>query len=93
MGEFNMAVKTARITILGTPDFKAFLTREAKKEGVSLSQLVRQRCEKKPVNSEDEELLAALVKGVGEATARAKVSLEKGLADAERALAEIRSAV
>ena len=50
-----MAVKTARITISGTPDFKAFLIREAKKEGVSLSQLVRQRCEKKPVNSEDEE--------------------------------------
>ena len=88
-----MAVKTARITILGTPDFKAFLTREAKKEGVSLSKLVRQRCEKKPVNSEDEELLAALVKEVGEAAARAKASLEKGLADAEQALAEIRSKV
>jgi hypothetical protein len=58
-----------------------------------LSKLVRQRCEKKPVNSEDEELLAALVKEVGEAAARAKVSLEKGLADAEQALAEIRSEV
>jgi len=93
MGEMNMAAKTARITILGTPDFKAFLTREAKKEGVSLSQLVRQRCEKKPVNIEDEELLAALVKEVGEATARARTSLGKGLTDAEQALAEIRSAV
>jgi hypothetical protein len=93
MGEFNMAVKSARITILGTPDFKAFLTREAKKEGVSLSKLVRQRCEKKPVNSEDEELLAALMKEVGEASARAKASLEKGLADAEQVLAEIRSEV
>ena len=88
-----MAVKTARITILGTPDFKAFLTREAKKEGVSLSQLVRQRCEKKPVNSEDEELLSTLLKEVGEATTRARASLEKGLADAEHVLAEIRSAV
>ena len=88
-----MAVKTARITILGTPDFKAFLIQEAKKEGVSLSQLVRQRCEKKPVSFEDEELLAVLVKEVGEATARARASLEKGLADAEQALAEIRSAV
>jgi len=88
-----MAVKTARITILGTPDFKAFLTREAKKEGVSLSKLVRQRCEKKPMNSEDEEMLAALVKEVGEAAARAKASLEKGMADAELALAKIRSEV
>ena len=87
-----MTVKTERITILGTPDFKDFLTREAKKEGVSLSQLVRQRCEKKPTNNEDEELLATLVKEVRAATAKAKVSLEKGLSDAEQVLAEIRRA-
>jgi uncharacterized protein YpuA (DUF1002 family) len=87
----STAVKTERITILGTPDFKNFLTREAKKEGVSLSQLVRQRCEKKPINK-DEELLAALMKEVGEATARAKSSLEKGVNDAEKVLAEIRRA-
>ncbi|MBI5895840.1 MAG: hypothetical protein HZB24_07530 [Desulfobacterales bacterium] len=84
------AAKTKRITILGTSDFKDFLTREAKKEGVSLSQLVRERCEKKPSSAEDEELLAALLKEVGEATARAKLSLEKGLSDAEKVLAEIR---
>ena len=83
------AVKTERITILGSPDFKAFLSRDAQKEGVSLSQLVRQRCENKP-SSQDEELLAALVKELGAATARAKVSLEKGLADAEKVLSELR---
>lgn len=89
------AVKTERITILGTPEFKQFLTREAKKEGVSVSQLVRQRCEKKPAKNEDEELLAALVKEVSAATAKAKKSLEKGLNDAEEILnelSEIRSA-
>ncbi len=85
------AVKTERITILGTPEFKDFLIREAKHEGVSLSQLVRQRCEKKPQNK-DEELLAALIKELGAATAKAKLSLEKGLADAEKVLAEIRGA-
>ena len=84
------AVKTERITILGTPDFKNFLTREAKKEGVSLSQLVRQRCEKKAPNNEDEELLAALVKEISAATVRAKLSLSKGLNDAEHVLAEIK---
>ncbi|NOQ47405.1 MAG: hypothetical protein GQ559_12205 [Desulfobulbaceae bacterium] len=87
-----MAVKTERITILGTLDFKDFLTQEAKREGVSLSQLVRQRCEKKPTDNEDEELLAALMKEISAATTRAKVSLEKGLADAEKVLAEIRRA-
>ena len=87
-----MTVKTERITILGTPDFKDFLNREAKREGVSLSQLVRQRCEKKPTDNEDEELLAVLVKEVRAATAKAKVSLEKGLADVEQVLTEIRRA-
>lgn len=87
-----MTVKTERITILGTPDFKDFLNREAKREGVSLSQLVRQRCENKPTNNEDEELLAVLVKEVRAATTKAKVSLEKGLADVEQVLAEIRRA-
>ena len=83
------AAKTKRITILGTPEFKDFLTREAKQEGLSLSELVRQRCERKPQN-QDEELLAVLVKEVSAATTRAKLSLEKGVADAERVLAEIR---
>ena len=85
-----MTVKTERITILGTPDFKKFLKGEAKKEGVSLSQLVRLRCEKKPENSEEKALLSALLKEVSTATTRAKISLEKGLADADKVLAEIR---
>ena len=38
-----MAVQTERITILGTPDFKTFLKKEAKNEGISISELVRQR--------------------------------------------------
>lgn len=54
-----MAVQTERITILGTPDFKAFLTKEAKKEGISMSELVRQRCTQKPA-TKDEELLVEL---------------------------------
>ncbi|MFZ1985706.1 MAG: hypothetical protein WAU91_14905 [Desulfatitalea sp.] len=90
MATTTTAAKTKRITILGTSDFKAFLTREAKKEGISLSQLVRERCEKKPSSSEEEELLAILLKEVAEATTRAKLSLEKGLSDAEKVLAEIR---
>lgn len=84
-----MAVQSKRITILGTPDFKAFLTKEAKREGVSMSELVRKRCMRKP-SSPDEELLAALVNQVNQATVKAKKALEKGLEDAERVLEEIR---
>jgi hypothetical protein len=80
--------KTERITILGTPKFKAYLIREAKREGISVSQFVRQRCENTP-KTQDEEILAALIKEVREATAKASASLEKGLSDAELVLAEL----
>ena len=85
-----MSVKTERITILGTPAFKAFLTREAKKEGVSVSQLVRERCERRPADA-DEELLMQLVAEVRGATRKAKQSLTKGLKDAKKTLAELRA--
>ncbi len=85
------AVKTERITILGTPDFKNFLKREAKKEGVSLSQLIRQRCEKKAQASGEQELLKALLKEVCLSTTKAEKSLEQGLGDVEQAIAEIRA--
>ncbi len=83
------SVKTERITILGTPDFKAYLHKEAKKEGISVSQLVRQRCEKRPVNDE-EKMLALLTAELQQAAKRAKKSLNKGIADAEKALHQLR---
>ena len=85
-----MSVKTERITILGTPAFKAFLRREAKKEGVSVSQLVRERCEGKSADA-DEETLALLVAEVRGATRKARQSLAKGLNDAKKTLAELRA--
>ena len=51
-------MKTERITVLGSTEFKAFLSSEAEKAGLSVSELVRQRCEQKP--GEDELLLASL---------------------------------
>ncbi len=84
-----MSVQSERITILGTPAFKAFLVKEAKKEGVSMSELVRKRCTMRET-SQDEELLVALVGEVSKATKKAQQALEKGLADAENVLTEIR---
>ena len=82
-------VKTERITILCTPKFKAYLIREAKREGISVSQFVRQRCENKP-QTQDEEMLATLLEQVKAATTKASTSLEKGLSDARQVLAELR---
>ena len=38
-------MKTARVTFLVSPDFKAFLAAEAERTGVSVAELIRQRCE------------------------------------------------
>ncbi len=85
-----MTAQTARITILSTPDFKAWLSAEAQKEGISLSELIRQRCQAKP--TKDEEVLSTLVAQVTQATQKAKASLSQGLNEAEAVLAELRDA-
>jgi len=84
-----MTAKTERITILGTPDFKQFLMKEAKKEGISLSSLVRRRCTQPAVN-EDEELMVELLTELKAATKRAEQSLDRGIEGMQQVLAEIR---
>ena len=87
-----MSVKTERITLLGTPSFKAFLHHEAKKEGISLSELVRNRCENPASKSDDDEaLLLQLVSQVNASTRQAGKSLQKGIEDAEKVMAELRN--
>ncbi len=85
-----MSVKTERITILTTPDFKQFLSSEAVKEGVSVSELVRERCSVKPIESEEIAMLKAFVEQVNESTDRAEKSLTKGLREARETLKSIR---
>ena len=38
-------MKTERVTLLTSPEFKSFLTKEARSEGISVAELVRSRCE------------------------------------------------
>lgn len=85
-----MDTKTERITLLGSRDFKTFLAREARKEGVSVSELVRRRCEQAP--TEDERVLLALAEELRKATAEARQALKEGLAAADEVLREVRSA-
>lgn len=87
-----MAVKTERVTILTTADFKDYLSGEANKEGVSVSELIRVRCLVKPVATGDEQLLRSLVDQVNESTQRAKESLDKGLEDARNTLEVLKQA-
>lgn len=86
-----MSAKTERITILSTPEFKAFLSAEASKAGVSVAELVRSRCERPAANesADDQALLATFTQELKEATARANASLDKGMKKAEAILTKL----
>ncbi len=87
-----MTVKTERITILTTPDFKVFLNTEASNAGVSVSELIRERCLNIPSNGDDELMLKVLVEQVNESTQKATKSLNKGLRDAKQTLKVLKEA-
>lgn len=80
-------MKTARLTLLTTPEFKAFLGSEAARDGISVAELVRTRCEPRP--DADETELAMLTKALRKAVAEAHASLHSGLEEAEAVLAEL----
>lgn len=86
-----MAIKSERITILATSEFKAFLHGQALDEGISVSELIRERCMKPATTSQDEEILKALVEQVNISTSKAKNALNKGLRDANKVLKELKA--
>ena len=83
------SIKSERVTLLTTKEFKRFLGDEARREGVSVAELVRVRCERKP--SQDELLLSELSARLREAAKEAKIALKEGIEEAHTVLAELRS--
>jgi hypothetical protein len=82
-------MKTERITLLTSPEFKAFLVAEAQREKVSVAELIRSRCEGRP--SENEAGLIALTAELRTAVSQAKQSLREGLAETDAILAKLRA--
>lgn len=82
-------MKTERVTLLTSPEFKAFLSAEATHEGVSVAELVRTRCERQP--TDEEAILAGLTSELNKAVIEAKRSLKSGLDEAQAVLAELRA--
>jgi membrane-bound lytic murein transglycosylase len=80
-------MKTERVTLLTSPDFKAFLNAEAHREGVSVAELVRTRCERRP--SDEEAMLAELTRELQQSMVVAKRALKNGLDEAQAALKEL----
>ena len=82
-------MKTERVTLLTTKEFKSFLNDEARREGVSVAELVRVRCEQRP--TPDEAVLATLTGELRESLAQARSTLKEGIKEAQSVLAELRS--
>jgi hypothetical protein len=82
-------IKSERVTLLTTKEFKRFLGTEARREGVSVSELVRVRCERRP--SRDDLLLAELSDRLREVAKEARTALKVGIEEANMVLAELRS--
>jgi hypothetical protein len=80
-------MKTERVTLLTSPDFKAFLNAEAHREGVSVAELVRTRCERRP--SDEEAMLAELTRELQQSMVAAKRALKSGLDEAQAVLLEL----
>ena len=81
-------MKTARLQVLTTPAFREWLQKEAAQAGVSVGELVRSRCERRP--SEDERAIAELAAQLHKEVRKAQTSLRAGLAEAESVLRELR---
>ncbi|PIQ36999.1 MAG: hypothetical protein COW59_09545 [Lysobacterales bacterium CG17_big_fil_post_rev_8_21_14_2_50_64_11] len=82
-------MKAERLQLLTTPAFKAFLGKEAKREGVNVAELVRSRCERRP--SDDEARLAKLTVELRKKISDARSSLRGGLKEAHDVLAAFAS--
>jgi hypothetical protein len=82
-------MKTARVQVLTTPAFRDWLRREAKNAGVSVAELVRTRCERRP--SGEEETVAKLAAHLRKEVKKAQASLSSGLAEANGVLRELRT--
>jgi hypothetical protein len=82
-------MKTARVQVLTTPAFRDWLRKEAKSAGVSVAELVRSRCERRP--SGEEQAVARLAADLRKEVRRAQASLNSGLAEANTLLKELKT--
>ena len=81
-------MKTERLVLLTTPTFKAYVRKEAKREGISVAELVRRRVQ--PAANEDEATLVELTTQLRTAVELAQKSAEQSLAEVEAILLALR---
>lgn len=81
-------MKTERLVLLTTPAFKTYVGKEAKREGISVAELVRRRVQ--PAANEDEATLVELTTQLRGAVDEAQKSAEQSLTEVEAILLELR---
>ena len=82
-------MKIERVTLLTSPEFKSFLTKEARSEGISVAELVRSRCEGR--QGADQAMLATLMSELRGAVKQAKATLKRGLDETNAVMADLRA--
>ena len=83
-------MKTERLVLLVTPQFKAHMAQLSASNGVSVAEYMRSQFEREP-NSEEAQL-ASVVHELHASVTAARKSLVEGLAEVESALLHVRTA-
>lgn len=87
-------LKTERLVLLTTPEFKRRVTAAAKREGVSTSELVRRRVEAPVANGSggaEEDLLASLTAQLQRSVKDTRVVVRGALDEIDTVLRELRA--
>ena len=79
-------MKTERVTLLTTPDFKRFLETEAAREGISVGELIRVRCGQP---TQEEQLLQELARQLRNEVRETKAHIKRVGTSIDRTLAEL----
>jgi hypothetical protein len=82
-------MKTARPQVLTSPVFRDWLRKEARNAGVSVAELVRTRCARRPTG--EEQAAAKLASHLHKQVRKAQASLRSGLAEATAVLEDLRA--
>jgi hypothetical protein len=80
-------MKAARLQVLTTPVFRDWLRKEARNAGVSVAELVRTRCERKPTG--EEQAVVKVASHLHKEVRKAQASLRSGLAEATAVLEDL----
>jgi hypothetical protein len=82
-------MKTARVQVLTTPEFRDWLQKEARRAGVSVGELVRTRCEQRA--GDEEKALSELTSLLRKEVVATRAAVRRNLGETHAILNELRT--